>query len=157
MLSWLKNFKICFSKYHFLHTLLEQRIITMKYLTNSSKLTFFSISSSGQPIPHITYTDTENKTWESVFNTVNDLVKKHACQEYRVAFQLMMDEGIFRPQSIPQLEEVSNFLRRQTGFTLRPAAGLLTARDFLASLAFRIFQSTQYVRHHNAPSHTPEP
>lgn len=82
---------------------------------------------------------------------------KHACMEYRKVFAKLQEEGIFSPNKIPQLEEMSAFMRRETGFSLRPAAGLLTARDFLASLAFRIFQSTQYVRHENSPNHTPEP
>ncbi|XP_025836844.1 tyrosine 3-monooxygenase isoform X2 [Agrilus planipennis] len=111
----------------------------------------------GDPIPHVNYTETENKTWKSVFNTVLELMPKHACIEYRRVFKLLQEEDIFVPDRIPQLEEMSQFLQRQTGFTLRPAAGLLTARDFLASLAFRIFQSTQYVRHVNSPFHTPEP
>lgn len=112
---------------------------------------------SGDSIPHIDYTDVENKTWSSVFNTVINLMPKHACAEYRREFAKLQEEGIFREDRLPQLSEMSNFLRRNTGFTLRPAAGLLTARDFLASLAFRIFQSTQYVRHVNSPYHTPEP
>ncbi|CAD7006632.1 unnamed protein product [Ceratitis capitata] len=111
----------------------------------------------GDAIPHIEYTDVEIKTWRSVLLTVIDLSKKHACQEYRAAFQKLRDEEIFVEHRLPQLQEMSDFLRRNTGFTLRPAAGLLTARDFLASLAFRIFQSTQYVRHVNSPYHTPEP
>lgn len=111
----------------------------------------------GDPIPHIEYNEDEISTWTSVFRTVVDLLPKHACAEYNRVFQLLQDEGIFREGAIPQLKDMSDFLQRHTGFTLRPAAGLLTARDFLASLAFRVFQSTQYVRHPTSPFHTPEP
>ncbi|XP_016836527.1 tyrosine 3-monooxygenase isoform X2 [Nasonia vitripennis] len=111
----------------------------------------------GDPIPNIPYTETENETWKRVFNTLVDLVPKHACKEYQRVFQKLREEKIFEPHRVPQLQEVSDFLKKNTGFTLRPAAGLLTARDFLSSLAFRIFQSTQYIRHINSPYHTPEP
>lgn len=111
----------------------------------------------GDPIPHIDYTETENKTWSAVFNRVKELMQKHACSEYITVFKQLEEEKIFVQDHLPQLQQMSDFLRMNTGFTLRPAAGLLTARDFLASLAFRIFQSTQYVRHINSPYHTPEP
>lgn len=111
----------------------------------------------GDLIPVIEYTADEVGTWTAVFNNVLDLMPKHFCMEYRNAFKMLQDDNIFTADKIPQLKDMNEFLKKHTGFTLRPAAGLLTARDFLASLAFRVFQSTQYIRHSTSPFHTPEP
>jgi phenylalanine-4-hydroxylase len=72
---------------------------------------FFSYDFSGQPIPVIEYTQTELDTWNAVFTQVCDLAPKHACVEYTLVFSLLQTEGIFALNKIPQLSEMSNFLK----------------------------------------------
>lgn len=109
-----------------------------------------------QPIPRIEYTSAENETWGVVYNELKK-IRYHACREYIDALEGMEREIGYGPDSIPQAQDISDFLGRRTGFQLRPVAGLLSSRDFFAGLAYRIFFSTQYIRHGSMPLYTPEP
>jgi len=111
----------------------------------------------GEPIPDPGYTAQEKKVWKEVYTNLTRLYKTHACYEHNHVFPLLEENCGYSPDEIPQLQVVSDFLRSVTGFTLRPVAGLLSSRDFLAGLAFRVFHSTQYIRHHTRPNYTPEP
>ncbi|KAF9188844.1 hypothetical protein BGZ51_000302 [Haplosporangium sp. Z 767] len=112
---------------------------------------------TGQPIPHVEYTKQEVETWAAVFEKLTGMFPNFACREHQHVFPLLVQNCGYGPNQIPQLEIISKFLKDCTGFTLRPVMGLLTSRDFLNGLAFRVFHSTQYIRHHSSPLYTPEP
>ena len=86
----------------------------------------------------------ELETWKTVYTGLRSLTRRYAVDAYNNALPLLERHCGYGPNSIPQLEDISTFLRAETGFTIRPVGGLLSARDFLNALAFRVFFSTQY-------------
>lgn len=111
----------------------------------------------GERIPDIKYNEKEIQTWRYIYLRLKEAYVKYACEQHNKAIEELEKHCGYSPDSIPQLERVSEFLQKRTGWRLRPAAGLISARDFLASLAFRVFQTTQYIRHHGNPEHSVEP
>lgn len=111
----------------------------------------------GQPIPLVEYTEAEKATWKEVFAKLAALHKTNACKEFNAVFPQLEQHCGYGADNVPQLQDISRFLKGRTGFSMRPVAGLLSSRDFLAGLAFRVFFSTQYIRHGSKPLYTPEP
>ena len=112
---------------------------------------------TGMTLPTIEYTKAELETWSTVYSKLKSMYPKFACRAHRFVFPLLEANCGYAPDHIPQLEDVSRFLQSATGWRLRPVMGLLSSRDFLNGLAFRVFHSTQYIRHHSKPLYTPEP
>ena len=111
----------------------------------------------GDPIPEIEYTAQEVETWREIHDALTPLHERFACPQYQRAKADIARECGLSSQTIPQGRDVSEFLHARTGFRIWPVAGLLSARHFLNGLAYRIFFSTQYIRHHSKPLYTPEP
>ncbi|KNE69838.1 hypothetical protein AMAG_14369 [Allomyces macrogynus ATCC 38327] len=112
---------------------------------------------TGMPLPRVNYTPDEVKTWGLVYDKLTAMYKHSACREHRYIFPLLEANCGYARDNVPQQADISRFLKECTGFTLRPVMGLLSSRDFLNALAFRVFYATQYVRHPSMPFYTPEP
>ncbi|OAF68118.1 hypothetical protein A3Q56_04148 [Intoshia linei] len=83
--------------------------------------------------------------------------REDLCKEYIDGLNQLIDADLYTMGKIPQLQDVSTFIEEKSGMKLRPVCGLLSARDFLGTLAFKQFQATQYVRHSSNPLYTIEP
>lgn len=107
----------------------------------------------GTSAPRIVYTPEEEAVWALVWKRLRPLHELLACRQILEAQdRLALHEG-----PIPQLADLSEELRRSTGFRMEPVAGLVEARAFLEPLADGVFLSTQYLRHPSRPFYTPEP
>jgi phenylalanine-4-hydroxylase len=124
-----------------------------KYVARRQNLAHIALNHViGTPISFVKYTEDENKLWRKTMRRLRPLHEQVACKQYNHAMRILQ-----YPDIIPQLDEVSDALEHYNGWRILPVAGLLHPRQFLNSLAFKYFNSTQHVRHHLTPHYTHEP
>lgn len=80
--------------------------------------------------------------WAFCYKNLIDMFKNNACDEFNWTINEFQKEINLCETEIPQLDDISNFLRARTGWRLKPVGGLLTQREFLNGLAFKVFHST---------------
>ena len=96
-----------------------------------------------EAIPDVDYTKDEIGVWKHCYPKLKKLLQTNACDETNKTIEMMEGyvEG-FGPDTIPQLDPISKFLQGETGWRLKPVGGLLSQREFLNGLAFKLFHST---------------
>lgn len=124
-----------------------------RYRERRNQIARIALDYRGGPVPAVSYTPEEHETWRSVWARLEGLHEKYACANYLEASRTVKLDR----QQVPQLEDVNATLRRATGFTMCPVAGLVGDRTFLGYLAGGTFLATQYMRHPSRPLYTPEP
>lgn len=98
---------------------------------------------SDPQIPTVQYTQTETEVWTYCYTKLKKMLKVNACDETNQTI-IDMENNVpgFSETEIPQLSAISDFLTNRTGWRLKPVGGLITQRDFLNGLAFKVFHST---------------
>ena len=66
---------------------------------------------SGQPIPTVEYLQSEIETWGVVYRKLKELYPTHACRQFNHIFPLLEENCGYSPDNIPQLNDVSRFLK----------------------------------------------
>ena len=113
-------------------------------------------------IPIIEYNYYEHLLWTKIYDVLKILYPKYACSKYNENFYIFeeyfnINQSNITQKIIPQMNTISNFLKNKTGFILKPVSGLVSNRDFLNALAYKVFLSTIHIRHHQYPFYSPEP
>jgi phenylalanine-4-hydroxylase len=108
-------------------------------------------------IEYIFYNENEINTWNIVWKTIHPLYREHGCKTYLKCLKELIDNDIFKYDTIPQFKKVSDFMYKSTGFKLNPVNGLLSPLEFFTGLSKKIFFCTRYIRHHKTPFYTTEP
>jgi len=111
----------------------------------------------GKDYPDIKYSEEEIRVWTEMWDKLTPLHQKYACHEFIENFQTFINDNNLKRDHIPKLKDISNYIQKRTGFIFRPVARVLSLREFLNSLAFKVFSTMQYVRHQSTPLFSREP
>lgn len=88
------------------------------------------------------YTEDEHAIWHKLITGQLKIVENRACDEYIQGLEILN----FPRDRIPQCNEVSSALEKQTGWVLEPVSALIPFERFFYLLANRRFPAATFIR-----------
>lgn len=101
----------------------------------------------------IAYTDDEHAVWHDLITRQRPIVEHYACAEYLEALEKMH----FPTDRIPQCTEVSDVLRKHTGWEVAPVPALIPFSAFFRLLADKKFPAASFIRSREEMDYLQEP
>src|SRR3990167_10991753 len=97
-----------------------------------------------QPDKHgfVNYSSEENAIWQKLYTRQVKLIEGRAATEYLAGVQKLN----LTADQIPQLPDLSDTLKKLTGWQVVPVAALISARDFFELLAQKHFPGATFIR-----------
>lgn len=102
---------------------------------------------------YIRYTDDEHAVWHELITRQRPVVEKYACDEYLEALERMR----FPTEHIPQCTEVSEVLRKHTGWEVAPVPALIPFGEFFKLLSEKRFPAASFIRSREEMDYLQEP
>lgn len=102
---------------------------------------------------YIHYTDDEHAVWNELITRQMPVVEKYASDEFLGA----LDRMSFPTDRIPQCTEVSEVLRKATGWEVAPVPALIPFGEFFSLLANKKFPAASFIRSREEMDYLQEP
>lgn len=90
----------------------------------------------------VNFTPEENDVWKALYTRQTLLVQNRACEEFLRGIEKLK----LNPHKIPQLAEVSQELKNNTGWQVVPVEALISFKEFFDLLAQRCFPAATFIR-----------
>ena len=81
----------------------------------------------GEQIPDIPYSKEQTQLWAKIYQKLKPLHQEAMCETFLKNVS-EIEKEFKADQRIPQLAELSNYLKSKTGFTIKPTHGILSQR-----------------------------
>ena len=101
----------------------------------------------------IPYSDEENATWRDLMSRQIAMLNGRACRPWIDA----LDEMNFPKDRVPQLKDVSDVLKRHTGWSVAPVPALIGFTEFFGLLANKQFPVATFIRRREDFDYLQEP
>lgn len=77
-------------------------------------------------IPRVKYNDEEREVWKYCYTGLKKLFKSNACSEFNWSINEFEKHIGYKEDVVPQINDISEYLKSKTGWRLKPVGGLLT-------------------------------